>query len=364
MSNFAIEKIYLYTLKARNHILLCVGCNTNPERQMREVKELLKNEFIGMRFTEVLTSAAYGMAETAAPYTNLMADGVTNMTRDELVKRLKDIEEEAGNKKELREKGVVMMDIDLMSFNNQRYHDKDWGRPYVRTLLDMLKKMTVVLLLVSSCLTVAAQSAKKEQEDGKELLGKAVEYYIGGKYHETILAFEKLKRNYKLTPRLKAYLGFSYYKEGEYKEAVECLRDAVPELAAFSPKEQSAYIYACAESLFSLQKYEEAIKYYDMLLPMTEGNDRGDVLFHKAFSLYIYKEMEEAERDSMKIARIAPEVEDTYGMFSDAMDLYRENVRTATELQVARRRQCERMIKGFEANLLLYIQKKDTLSHE
>ena len=332
--------------------------------QMKTVRKLLESDFPGMRFTDVLTSAAYGMTSDAPPYSNMMGEGVTDMTREELVSRLKEIEGEAGNDKELRCKGVVMMDIDLMLFNGQRFHEKDWERPYVQTLMGMLKKMAVVLMFASFCMTGVAQQYDKTQADGRELLGKAVEYYIGGKYHETILAFDKLKKNYKLTPRLMAYLGFSYYKEGEYQDAVECLRDAIPALSAFSPKEQSAYIYACAESLFSLRKYEEAIKYYDMLLPMTEGNDRGDVLFHKAFSLYIYKGMSEAERDSTKIAKIAPEVEESYGMFSDAMDLYRENVKNATALQTARQRQCEIMLKGFENNLLLYIQKKDTLCHE
>ena len=341
-----------------------MGCNVDHDSQMKRVRRLLESNFPGMRFTDVLKSAAYGMANGAPPYSNMMGEGVTDMVHEELVSRLKEIEREAGNEKELRSKGVVMMDIDLMVFNGQRFHEKDWGRPYVQTLLGMLKKMAVVLLFASFCMTGAAQQYMKTPADGKDLLGKAVEYYIGGKYYETILAFEKLKKDYKLTPRLMAYLGFSYYKEGEYKDAVECLHDAIPSLAAFSPKEQSAYIYACAESLFAQQKYEEAIKYYDMLLPMTEGNDRGDVLFHKAFSLYIYKGMGEAERDSTKIARIASDVEECYGMFSDAMDLYRENVKTATTLQTARQRQCEIMLKGFENNLLLYIQKKDTLCHE
>lgn len=334
----------------------------NHERQMEVSKELLRGAFPDMQFTDVLTSAAYGMAIDAAPYANMMAEGTTELSYDSLVDRLKDIERKAGNTKTLRAAGVVMMDIDLLRYNEELCHEQDWQRPYVKTLYGMLKKSLVVILaLMTLCVPTQAQRSRETQGEDKELLGKAVEYYIGGKYHETILAFEKLRKGYKLTPRFQAYLGFSYYKEGDYKCAVECLREAIPTLAAFSPKERSAYIYACAESLFQLEKYEEAIKYYDMLLPLTEGNDKGDVLFHKAFSLYIYKGMEMAANDSVKVKSIAPYVVSSYQMFSDALTLYRENVGAATPLQSARLRQCETMLKGFERSLMQYTQKMDTL---
>lgn len=331
---------------------------------MHSVMEILHWHFPDITFTDVIVSAAYGQSSTAARYANMMAACTTAMPREELVACLKRIETAAGNTRELRSRGVVMMDIDLMQFDTVRCHVDDWERPYIKKLYALLKKMLCVCVLFSACGIMCAQSILAPPRDnGSELLGKAVEYYIGGKYHECTLAFENLKRYYTLTPRFQAYLGFSYYKEGRYSEAIESLKSAIPHLSAFSPKEQSVYLYACAESLFSQCRYDEAVKYYDQLLPLTEGNDKGDVLFHKAFSIYLDKKMESAAGDSIRISELSPYVIESYDLFQSAARIYEENATTATSLQVARLRQCETVVNGFRSNLLPFVQKNKTLLH-
>ena len=58
------------------------------------------------------------------------ADGFLTQTR------LKEMEKEMGRTPEEREQGIVRIDLDLLLFDQQRYHERDWERDYIRRLLD------------------------------------------------------------------------------------------------------------------------------------------------------------------------------------------------------------------------------------
>lgn len=257
---------------------------------MCSAKKQLEELFPGITFTDVVSSPAYGMESGTPDYANMLAKGVTSLTLDELMVELKRLERVMGDTKALRQQNIVMMDLDLLKYNGERYHHDDWDRPYIKTLLNMIQHLVFLcVILCSSVTTFAAtdfDNKEKTKKQDAELLGKAMDYYNGGKYHESILAFEKLSKSYRLTARIKACLGMSYFKERQYEEAVEILKPVIPELTAFSPKEQAVYAYSCAESLFYLERYSEAIEYYNKALPMTEERDRGDVLYHLAFSYF------------------------------------------------------------------------------
>ena len=177
-------------------------------------------------------------------------------------------------------------------------------------------------------------NAGGENTSSQEQLTKALEYFQGGKYHEAILCFTKLQKRYKLNPRFLAYLGMCYYKEGMYEEAIENLREGIPALSSYSPKEQAVYSYYCAESLFEIGEYTESLHYYDLTLSNVQGNDRADVLFHTAFAYYL--------RDGASPGN-APQLI-TY--LSEAQSLYEANTSSSTELQHARLQQTRTMLAG------------------
>lgn len=177
-------------------------------------------------------------------------------------------------------------------------------------------------------------NAGGENTSSQEQLTKALEYFQGGKYHEAILCFTKLQKRYKLNPRFLAYLGMCYYKEGMYEEAIENLREGIPALSSYSPKEQAVYSYYCAESLFEMGEYTESLHYYNLTLSNVQGNDRADVLFHTAFAYYL---RDGASPDN------APQLI-TY--LSEAQSLYEANTSSSTELQHARLQQTRTMLAG------------------
>ena len=138
-------------------------------------------------------------------------------------------------------------------------------------------------LLVSP---IGVYAQKREDADK---LGMALEYFTSKKYHECLLLLQKLDKQYRLNPRYKAYLGVSYYYDWKYEEASRCLSEVIPQLSAFAPHERSFYNWACAESFFEQQKYQEAIPYYQTMLPLCYDNEKPDAYYKLGFC-YLFME--------------------------------------------------------------------------
>ena len=306
-----------------NTVLISIGSNVDGKKQMAFARKLLSQAFPGARFTRTLTTPA---CPGEGMYSNMLAKFDTDIENGLLVSTLKSMEYEMGDRAELRREGRVMMDLDILCYGDEKHHHDDWERPYIKRLLRYAMKMILVLMVALPATSMAAGSADVD------LLSRAIEYYQGGKYHESIVAFERLRRDYNLNPRFMAYLGMSYYKEMQYEDAVRCLTKCLPEMKAYAPYEQAVYTYSCAESLFQLERYAESIKYYELALPLVSGNDRGDVLFHNAFAHYL------THGNTDEVVRL----------FSEALEAYKASTDTATSLQVARLRQTETMLRGLK----------------
>ena len=64
-------------------------------------------------------------------YMNRLVCGTTPLSVDSLQQLLKQIEAEAG-----RTPDKVTIDLDLLQYDRQRYHERDWQRPYVTRLIN------------------------------------------------------------------------------------------------------------------------------------------------------------------------------------------------------------------------------------
>ena len=63
-------------------------------------------------------------------YMNRLVYATTTLSVDELQTALKEIEASTG-----RTKSLITIDLDLMQYDQQRYHEKDWQRKYIQYLL-------------------------------------------------------------------------------------------------------------------------------------------------------------------------------------------------------------------------------------
>jgi len=64
-------------------------------------------------------------------YMNRLVAGETMLSCEELSQALKAIEQQCGRTKE-----TVTLDADLLLYDKEKYHQKDWSRPYVQMLLE------------------------------------------------------------------------------------------------------------------------------------------------------------------------------------------------------------------------------------
>lgn len=143
--------------------------------------------------------------------------------------------------------------------------------------------VTVILLLLMVGLQATAQATDRER------LGMGLEYFRSGKYHEALLILQKLDRQYRLNPRIRAYIGVCFYYEWDYKMATTYLDSAIPKLTAFSPQERSFYFYANGESHFNLKQYDKALLMYQQMLEVCHDNEKADAFYRIGF-IHVYNQ--------------------------------------------------------------------------
>lgn len=143
--------------------------------------------------------------------------------------------------------------------------------------------VTVILLLLMVGLQAAAQATDRER------LGMGLEYFRSGKYHEALLILQKLDRQYRLNPRIRAYIGVCFYYEWDYKMATTYLDSVIPKLTAFSPQERSFYFYANGESHFNLKQYDKALLMYQQMLEVCHDNEKADAFYRIGF-IHVYNQ--------------------------------------------------------------------------
>ena len=127
------------------------------------------------------------------------------------------------------------------------------------------------------------------QQKDSERLGKALDYFQSGKYHECMVILQDLDQHYRLNPRFRAYLGVCYYYEWDYENAVNCLDASLPSLTAFAPSELSFYYFADAESHFYLKQYDKALPLYKNRLGLCHDNEKADTYYRIGF-IHLFKE--------------------------------------------------------------------------
>lgn len=125
-----------------------------------------------------------------------------------------------------------------------------------------------------------------------EKLSLAVDYFQSGKYHESLIWFSKLDKEYKLNSRFQAYIGVCCYYDGEYERAIDTLEPILPKLKVFSPHEQAVYYYCVAESYFRLKKYIDAVPLYERHTLLCYNDEKGDSLYRIGLC---YKQLGEIE---------------------------------------------------------------------
>ena len=110
-------------------VLIAIGSNHRQPVHIQWAAGRFKTLLNGLRSSRVIwTKDIHG---TGKLYMNQLITGKTELSIEELSLQLKEIEAEVHRTKEL-----VTIDLDLMQYDNMRYHLSDWPRPYIQQLLN------------------------------------------------------------------------------------------------------------------------------------------------------------------------------------------------------------------------------------
>ena len=146
--------------------MLCLASNCRQEHYMAEARQRLEGLLGDLRFTSAHWTepvsdacsrigqndgdACKSIDQTTPPlwgtpptqegngkmYLNQLAEGTTMLGMDKLNEKLKEVEQSLDRKHD--GSGIVTIDIDLLQYDDERYHLRDWERDYVKNLLPEL----------------------------------------------------------------------------------------------------------------------------------------------------------------------------------------------------------------------------------
>lgn len=116
----------------RHQVMLCLGANNDAEIHIQKAQQLLQKQLPDFRFSETMWTAPVGI--DSPPFLNCVGWGETEMEYDELRQFTKKMERNVGDRKYLRAKGIIKLDIDILLYDGQKYHPEDWEREYIKVL--------------------------------------------------------------------------------------------------------------------------------------------------------------------------------------------------------------------------------------
>lgn len=128
--------IFAFVMTNDTHrIILCLASNTCQQHYLERARQALATLLPGLSYTTEHWTQPVGAVRDDL-YLNQLAAGETHLPLNDLQPLLKQIEQQLD--REHDGSGIVTIDIDLLQYDETRYHLRDWQRDYVRLLLPEL----------------------------------------------------------------------------------------------------------------------------------------------------------------------------------------------------------------------------------
>jgi len=123
-------------LKNKEHeVIISLASNENQGANLERARELLTMIIHNLKFTQEKWTEPVNTIRKAR-YLNQLCKGTTELGANLLGEILKETERRIGRTH--NEDGIVVIDIDLLAYDEQLYHLRDWDRNYVKDLIKEL----------------------------------------------------------------------------------------------------------------------------------------------------------------------------------------------------------------------------------
>ena len=120
----------------QHEVTISLGSNENQEENLMKAREQLTQLMTEVHFTPAIWTEPINSSRKE-PYLNQLCKGTTAFSEGLLCEVLKETEKRIGRIK--NEDGIVVIDLDLLEYDGQRHHLRDWSRDYVKMLIGELE---------------------------------------------------------------------------------------------------------------------------------------------------------------------------------------------------------------------------------
>ena len=120
----------------QHKVTISLGSNENQEENLMKAREQLTQLMTEVHFTSAIWTEPINSSRKE-PYLNQLCKGTTAFSEGLLCEVLKETEKRIGRIK--NEDGIVVIDLDLLEYDGQRHHLRDWSRDYVKMLIGELE---------------------------------------------------------------------------------------------------------------------------------------------------------------------------------------------------------------------------------
>lgn len=121
-------------MKQLNKIIVALGTNSDQKKNAFTAEAILKTIIKDSHVSKYLWTKPLGI-KNSDKFLNFIIFGKTHYGLSQLTKAFKQLEKKCGRNKYDEKRGVIKIDIDILQYGNQIYHEDDWDREYVKELL-------------------------------------------------------------------------------------------------------------------------------------------------------------------------------------------------------------------------------------
>ena len=118
-----------------HRVIISLAANRFQVKNLSRARRCLEEILSDLHYTAEHWTEPVGNGSRHDAYLNQLASGITGLDEGQLSARLKEVERSFGRNEAKRRLGIVPIDLDILEFDGERRHLKDWERPYVKELL-------------------------------------------------------------------------------------------------------------------------------------------------------------------------------------------------------------------------------------
>ncbi len=122
-------------VQKEHHIIISLASNFNQEANLEAARAQLTQLLTEAHFTSAIWTEPINSLRSE-PYLNQLCKGTTAFGFNLLNEVLKETEKRQGRTH--NEDGIVTLDLDILQYDDEKFHLRDWSRNYVKDLINEL----------------------------------------------------------------------------------------------------------------------------------------------------------------------------------------------------------------------------------